>query len=96
MIQRLCTQAHKTAKEKGWWDKPRTDLEIIALIHAELSEAVEAYRNGENHHIKYELADVIIRIFDYCEHNGWDLETALLEKMKFNETRPYRHGNKIA
>ncbi len=41
-----------------------------------------------------ELADAIIRIADYCESLGYDLEGALEAKLKFNQTREYRHGNK--
>lgn len=43
-----------------------------------------------------ELADVLIRIFDYCWKENINLEKALVEKMEYNATRPYRHGNKVA
>ena len=42
-----------------------------------------------------ELADVVIRILDFCEGQKIDLETIILEKMKYNESRPYKHGNKL-
>ncbi len=35
-------EVHDTAREKGWWDKERNDGEMIALMHSELSEALEA------------------------------------------------------
>jgi hypothetical protein len=41
-----------------------------------------------------ELADAVIRIADYCESKGWDLEKALQLKMNYNDTRPFRHGGK--
>lgn len=44
--------------------------------------------------IAVELADCIIRILDYCGHEGIDIEKALEIKHEFNKTRPYRHGNK--
>jgi len=31
----------------------------------------------------------------YCAGQGYDLDAAILEKHKFNKTRPYRHGGKI-
>lgn len=41
-----------------------------------------------------ELADVLIRVADYCGKMGWDLEAAVKAKMEYNATRPHRHGNK--
>jgi hypothetical protein len=41
-----------------------------------------------------ELADAIIRIADYCESLGYDLEGAIEAKLNYNSTRGYRHGNK--
>ena len=42
----LKTQIHKTAVEKGWWDKPRTRARVIMLIISEVVEALESRRNG--------------------------------------------------
>lgn len=42
-----------------------------------------------------ELADAVIRIADYCESRGWDLEQAIKFKMEFNKSRPQRHGGKL-
>jgi hypothetical protein len=41
-----------------------------------------------------ELADVLIRVGDFCGKHGIDLERALRIKMAFNKTRPHRHGGK--
>ena len=32
------------ARDHGWWDTERTFGDCIALVHSELSEALEAYR----------------------------------------------------
>ena len=110
-IKELLQEAHDTATEKGWWDLPDRNVpELLALIHSEVSEALEAYRIkgkdnlGDIWHssakkpegFTVELADVLIRIADLCAEFNLDLEQALVEKMAYNKTRPYRHGNKIA
>jgi NTP pyrophosphatase (non-canonical NTP hydrolase) len=41
-----------------------------------------------------ELADLAIRLFDYCGARGLDLERAIEIKHEFNKTRPHRHGGK--
>ena len=43
-----------------------------------------------------EFADTIIRILDTTETLQIPLIQALLEKAEYNETRPYRHGGKLA
>ena len=44
--------------------------------------------------IAVELADCIIRILDYCGHEGIDIDSIVRTKMDYNKTRPYRHGGK--
>lgn len=104
-IKQLMVLCHKIAQEKGWWDKgPRNDGELLMLMVSELAEGYEFLRNndGQSDHIpefkgiEEELADVLIRVFDYAEQRGYNLPQALMAKIAFNETRPYRHGGKTA
>jgi len=99
-------QIHANAVGHGWWEDERSFGEILALIHSEASEALEEYRNGHSvkeiyygddgkpEGVPIELADIIIRIFDYCGHTGIDIASAITEKHEYNKGRPYRHGGK--
>ena len=72
----------------------------IALMHSELSEALEAYRhgNGPSEHIpafsgvEEELADLVIRVMDHGASRGFRVAAAVVAKMEFNAQRPARHG----
>lgn len=80
-----------------WWPsdvRTRNKGEAIALMHSELSEALEGERkNLMDDHLpdrpaaEVELADCLIRIFDYAYAFGYDLEGAFQDKMKYNATR---------
>lgn len=91
-------EIHRNAMMHGWWDKRRYVPELLCLVHSEVSEALEAYRNniprGETGWIGEELADVIIRVFDVCEHLKIDIAKEVAKKHEYNKTRPMRHGGK--
>lgn len=101
--------AYTNALEKGWHEKERTIGDLICLMHSELSEALEEHRNGKApdevyfnpekptkpEGIPVELADCVIRIFDFCGKYNINLQEILDQKMNYNQTRPHRHGNKV-
>lgn len=45
--------------------------------------------------IVVEVADALIRILDWCGHEGIDIEGIVREKHEYNKTRPYKHGKKF-
>ena len=71
-------------------------------MHSELSEALEAIRNGnppddkipEFTGVEAELADVIIRIMDMAAAKGYRVGEAVIAKINYNKNRPYKHGGK--
>ena len=94
-------------EEKGWREEPQQSFgEFIALAHSELSEALEEHRgghaetevwyreNGKPEGIPIELADVLVRIFSRAQARGINLGAALKVKIKYNASRPHRHGGK--
>lgn len=98
---------HELAVDKGWWEQgyDRNFGEQIALMHSELSEALESWRDDkpfvwfDGHKPEgagIELADCVIRIFDTLYAKGYDVGTLIEIKHSYNSNRPYRHGGKKA
>lgn len=78
----LIQAAGENSKAKGWWERDRTPGEVFALFHSELSEFLEYARKGNKVMddkipaflgVEAELADVVIRIMDYCAYLHIDL-----------------------
>lgn len=100
VLQEFC---HQAALRAGWWiDKNGVDVREnpllfsnkIALIHSEVSEALEGDRkNKADDHLPHrpsrevELVDALIRIFDTGGGFKMDLAGALVEKMAYNAVR---------
>jgi NTP pyrophosphatase (non-canonical NTP hydrolase) len=93
---------HEIAVSKGWWKDDRNNGEMIALMHSELSEALEGLRHGNpsSDHIptftsvEEELADVVIRIMDFAMAKNHRVAEAVVAKIEFNRGREYMHCGK--
>lgn len=117
-LREVAMRSFENSKAHGWWEGVplgrAMPVEVVAmklaLIHSEVSEALECLREGQMDVVLVaskdggfkpegfpsEMADVLIRVFDLCGGLGIDIDRATEEKQAFNETRPYRHGGKKA
>lgn len=103
----MVSEVHANNVAHGWFIADRPFSEDIALLTTEVGEAYDAYRirgmetytdpdTGKPDDVKSELADILIRLLDTCQRYNVDLEMEYERKMKYNRTRPYRHGGKLA
>lgn len=88
-------------KNERWWRDPATGEriernigEMLMLTVSELAEAMEGHRKNlpddklpHRSMLEVEMADTVIRIFDFCAGLGLDLGGAFVEKMAYNASR---------
>lgn len=100
-LRDLQAAVHQNNVDAGWWSdlttgalKERNRGELLMLVVTEVAEAMEGERKGlmddklpHRPMAEVELADVVIRILDYCGGFGYDLAGAMQEKLEFNKTR---------
>lgn len=108
-IEEITDEVREVNIKLGWRTGGNTFGDYIALLHSELSEALEAYRDHrledatevvygsrlpKPEGVGSELADVLIRLVDMADIYGIDLVREYERKIAYNRTREYQHGGR--
>ncbi len=90
-------------KKNGWnlfhetpdWNDTYKIPAILALVHSEVSEALEAFRNNNVDNFREEMADIVIRVLD-CMGGfpNCDFTLEIWDKINANALRGHKHGGK--
>lgn len=100
-VNALAQSVYTENAQKGFWETERNVGELLMLVTSELGEALEGHRKDlMDDHLKHrkmfevEIADAFIRLLDLSAGLGLDLGMAMVEKLEYNRSRPYKHGKK--
>lgn len=94
LLAQMSVAVASVNRANGWFDAKRDFGTDIALLHSEVSEAFEGYRNGDWDNVAEELADILIRLLDTAYRYNIDLDNEFAKKMEKNQSRGYHHGGK--
>jgi NTP pyrophosphatase (non-canonical NTP hydrolase) len=72
----------------------KEDWETEIRLNGDDEMFLSWFRNNVKNTMPDELADVVIRVMDFCESQEIDLEWHIRSKMRYNATRPHMHGKK--
>ena len=100
-LDELAKEIRQINEANGWnvlkfdeWADQYKVPGILALIHSEVSEALEAFRADDRDNFAEELADVLIRVLDCVGGLSDEFGAVVAAKLAKNRERGYRHGGK--
>lgn len=90
------SEAHEALRKERFADLDRFEAREK---YKNVDQDPEFYAANFEHLIKDtledEIADAVIRLFDFCGFKGIDIEKHIDLKLKYNKQRPYKHGKKF-
>lgn len=100
-LAEIAADINAVNRANGWripamdtWDDDYHFPALLALVHSEVSEALEGFRKGDRANVAEELADTVIRILSITDGMGIDIEAEIEKKLEKNRQRGYKHGGK--
>jgi NTP pyrophosphatase (non-canonical NTP hydrolase) len=98
-LAELTNLMHQFVKGKGWYAPdsihPQTPRNLAISLSLESAEVLEHFQwqdqlgEAEKQALAGELADVGLYLLQLASINGIDLEQAILEKLRINQTRTW-------
>ena len=93
MLNELASEIRKNNEKNGFiWNVEKDVPTCLCLIHSEVSEALESYRDDKL--FGEELADILIRTLDLADRLNVNIDKEVQDKIEKNRLRGYRHGRK--
>lgn len=96
-LKELETRMHAFVTDKGWYapdsPKPQTPKNLAISLVLEAAEVLEHFQwrseSADNHALASELADVALYLLQLASICEIDLEQAILDKLKQNQSREW-------
>ena|SRR6266702_2979496 len=90
-LSEMMAEIRALIDDKGFSSDEDRIWELFALLHAEISEAVDAYRRGYSYEeVGQELTDSLVRLLHLMSVIGQDPDKHYRSIMESNQLRPPR------
>jgi len=87
-------KAYKKNSFEDWFNKAEQmgDIAELGFVTTEVGEAIEHVCHMKEKELRLELADIVIRVLNFCNRKGISLEEYIIKKNNINKKRGKLHG----